>query len=181
MISRLRFLTVGCIVPFAAACAGSQPAGLDGEAVRQLLISGFEQNKAHDVDVARAIPDSALRWAPNDEVRDFAEQVEHTANMLWLAGYTLGETPASVGDTAVYLNDKEALATAVTQWYDTVIAGIRSIPAQGLLEEVDFFGGQRSQRWRIYLFGLQHALWTRGQLVPYFRAHGLVPPAFRAF
>jgi len=181
MNSRRLFLTLGCLVPVVACSSTPMPPHLDGEGVREMLITGFEQYKAHDLEIAAAIPESALRWAPNDEVRDFAEQVEHYANNLWLGQFTLGKTPESVGDSALYLNDNAALAEVVTQWYDMVIADLRTIPADDFFTEVDFFGGQRLQKWQIYSFGLQHALWTRGQLVPYFRANGVTVPAFRSY
>jgi hypothetical protein len=135
----------------------------------------------HDLEIAAAIPDSALRWAPNDEVRDFAEMVEHYANNLWLSQFALGIEHESVGDSAQYLNDNAALGDVVTQWYDMVIADLREVPADDFFTEVDFFGDQRMQKWQVYSFGLQHALWTRGGLIPYFRAHGVPVPAFRGY
>lgn len=172
-------LALGSLFVVAACSPPPMPPHLDGEGIREMLISGYEAYKAHDLEIVAAIPDGALRWAPNDEVRDFAEQVVHYANNLWLAGMTLGETPASVGDSAQYLNDKAALAEVVTQWYDLVIADLRAFPAEDFFTEVEFFDGNQMQKWQIYSFGLQHAVWTRGQLVPYFRAHGMAPPAFR--
>jgi len=170
------------LVSLVVACTpGELPPHLDGEDIREMLINGFEQYKAHDLEIAAAIPDTALRWAPFDEVRGFSEQVEHYANNLWLGQFALGQEPQSVGDTAQYLNDNAALGEAVTQWYDMVIADLRTIPAEDFFTEVDFFSGQRMQKWQVYSFGLQHALWTRGGLIPYFRAHGVPVPAFRAY
>ncbi len=161
---------------------GAGTVALDVESIRALLISGFEQNRAMDVEFARAIPDSALRWAPTPEVRDFAEQVEHTAvdNAFFVARGVLGVPVPSFGDTAVYLNDKEALVEAVNASYDWVIESLRSLAAEELLAETELFG-QRMPKWRVYLQALEHAYWTRGQMVPYFRIHGLAPPRYRAF
>ncbi len=174
-------LPLGMLALGVACSPAPMPPHLDGEDIRDMLIHGFEQYKEHDLEIAAAIPDSALRWAPNDEVRDFAEMVEHYANNLWLGQYALGNEPQSVGDSAQYLNDNAALGEVVTQWYDMVIADLRTIPADDFFTEVDFFGGDRLQRWQIYSFGLQHALWTRGGLIPYFRAHGVPVPAFRSY
>jgi hypothetical protein len=181
MHSRRLFLTLGSLCAVVACSSAPMPPHLDGEDIRDMLITGFEQYKAHDIEIAAAIPDSALRWAPNDDVRDFAEMVDHYANNLWLGQFTLGNEAQSVGDTAVYLNDNAALGEVVTQWYDMVIADLRTIPADDFFTEVDFFGGQRLQKWQIYSFGLQHVLWTRGGLIPYFRAHGVPVPAFRSY
>lgn len=157
----------------------AQHVSIDIETLRQELINGLERQRMMDVEFARAIPDSALRWAPNPVVRDFAEQVAHGANNLFLGRFVGKEAPA-FGDTAVYLNDKEELAQAVTRAYNWVIKSLRELSAEDLLVETNIFG-QTVPKWRVYLFATEHAIWTRGQLVPYFRAHGLAPPQTRFF
>ena len=84
-IGPLFVLVVGVNV---CAAEAQQASGvtIDVESIRALLVTGFENNRAMDMDFVRAIPDSALRWAPNEDVRDFAEQIEHTAldNVLFV-------------------------------------------------------------------------------------------------
>ncbi|MEE9155494.1 MAG: hypothetical protein V3U38_02530, partial [Gemmatimonadota bacterium] len=60
---------------------------IDVEVLRALLVEGLEANKMMDVEFALAIPDSALRWAPTPGVRDFVQQLNHTAvdNALFIA------------------------------------------------------------------------------------------------
>ena len=93
---------------------------IDIESIRELLLFGFEQNKLMDIEFARAIPDSALRWKPTPEVRDFAEQVRHIARdyTLFIAGPVFGIERPTFGDSGAYLNDKEVLAHWVTENYD---------------------------------------------------------------
>ena len=175
-------LIIGASVGEAEARQAASGVTIDVESIRTLLLSGFENNRLMDVDFVRAIPDSALRWAPNEVVRDFAEQIEHTAldNVLFVAmGVTDGERP-SFGDPDNYLNDKEALVEAVNAAYDWVMESLRTIPAEELVMETELFG-QQMVKWRVYLQALEHAYWTRGQLVPYCRAHGIAPPRYRAF
>lgn len=174
------YLLLAAVVPRAARAQESVSSGVsvDVEVLRAMLISGFERQKANDMEFARAIPDSALRWAPNDEVRDFAEQVVHAANNLFLARLILGEPIPVFGDTADVLNDKKALAQAVGCAYDWVLESVRNLPAEDFLTEVNVFG-QQLPKWRVYLYAMEHATWTRGQLVPYFRAHGMTPPRVR--
>ncbi|TFG54318.1 MAG: DinB family protein [Gemmatimonadales bacterium] len=161
---------------------GAAGPAIEVESIRALLLQGLEQGKAMDIDFARAIPDSALRWAPTPEVRDFAEQVEHTAvdNALFVALGILNVPMPSFGDTAVYLNDKEALVGAVTAAYDWVEQSLRDLPAEEFMVETSLFG-QKLPKWRVYLQALEHGYWTRGQLVPYFRMNGMAPPRYRAF
>jgi hypothetical protein len=152
--------------------------GLDTEAVRSFLVEGLEINKQMDIDFARAIPDSAMRWAPNDDVRDFAEQIVHIANNYWVAdGYGM---PAPAFADSTVLNDKVALVEAVTVAYDWVIDQVRQLPAEDFLTVEPFFG-QPLARWRSYMQVIEHATWTRGQLVPYFHAHGVSVPTVTFF
>ncbi len=165
--------------------AGRQAASgvtIDVESIRALLVTGFENNRAMDLDFVRAIPDSAMRWAPNETVRDFAEQIEHTVldNVMFVAMAVVRSERPSFGNPDIYLNDKAALTNAVNAAYDWVLETLRTLPATEMLAETDLFG-QSMTKWRVYLQALEHAYWTRGQLVPYFRAPGLAPPRYRAF
>ena len=162
--------------------AGGEGPTIEVETIRAMLLHGFEQGRAMDIDFARAIPDSALRWAPTPEVRDFAEQVEHAAvdNALFVARGILGVPTPSFGDTSVYLNDQEAMVEAITAAYDWVMQSLRDLPAEDFQTETTLFG-QQLEKWRVYLQALEHGYWTRGQMVPYFRAHGMAPPQYRAF
>jgi hypothetical protein len=175
------FLLVIAATPTTAFAQGAARTSLDGEAIRAFLIASFEQAKLMHIDMARSIPDSAMRWGPSDEVRDFAEQVEHAANSLWLETFLSGGSPESPGDSAVYLNDKDALVEAVTRWNDWMLESIRTLPADDFFVERRFFTGENMERWRLYHFALDHAYWTLGQLVGYFRAHGLTPPQYRFY
>ncbi|UCF18216.1 MAG: DinB family protein [Gemmatimonadota bacterium] len=161
-----------------------EPAGtkIDAEAVRAMLIRGFEQSRDMDLDYCRAMPDSALRWKPNPEVRDYAQQIVHISegNLGIVAGAVMGAAPPSLGDSAVYLSDAAALEAAVSQAYDWVLEGLRDISAEELAVQTNLFGMDMA-KWRVYNFALVHAYWTRGQLVPYVRAHGVQPPQYRPY
>ncbi len=180
-IGPLFVLVVGVNV---CAAEAQQASGvtIDVESIRALLVTGFENNRSMDMDFVRAIPDSALRWAPNEDVRDFAEQIEHTAldNVLFVTMAVVGGERPNFGKPEMYLNDKAALANAVSAAYDWVLETLRSLPAREMLADTELFG-QSMTKWRVYLQALEHAYWTRGQLVPYFRAHGIAPPSYRAF
>ncbi len=147
------------------------------ETIRAYLIDAFERARAMDVEFAAAIPDSALRWAPNDEVRDFAEQIAHTANNFFIGDAVFGESAPQLAEKDdALLNDRQALAASIGEAYDWILERLRAMPADDLAEEVDFFGRPMT-RWRVCTFALEHAWWTRGQMVPYFRAHGMAPPS----
>lgn len=162
--------------------AVGQDAGLSADEVRAVLIHGLEQHRAMDVEFVRAIPDSALRWAPTPGVRDFAEQVEHIVldNVMFVARAVRGEAPPSFGEQEAYLGDKDELVRVVNETYDYVIGSLRELPEDELTAETELFGRQLA-KWRVYLLALAHADWTRGQLVPYFRLNGIDPPDWRSY
>ena len=165
-----------------AAPAAAQEPSVDLESIRQMLINGFEQSKQMDLDFSEAMPESALRYAPTDGVRDFAQQIIHISDgNMGTVGTAVVDAPApSVGDTAVYLNDVKELQAALTRAYDWVIGTLRDIPAQELGAETELFGIELT-KWRVYMFALTHAYWTRGQLIPYLRLNGVEPPRYRPF
>lgn len=160
----------------------SAQASIDIEEFRAMLIDGFEKARTMDIEFAMAIPDSAFRWAPTDGVRTFSEQVAHggLGNTLFLARPVLGEERPMAGDSAVYLNDREALVEALNGAYDYVIEGVMELPAEEFLVETSLFG-QTMPKWRVMVQALTHGIWTRGQMVPYFRLNGMTPPRYRAF
>jgi uncharacterized damage-inducible protein DinB len=157
-------------------------ATVDVEEIRAMLLDGFEKARTMDVEFAQAIPDSALRWAPTEGVRTFSDQVAHAGlgNTLFVAGPVMGQSRPERGDTAVYLNDKQELVAALHRAYDYVIVSVQTLPAEEFLAETTLFG-QQMPKWRVLVQALTHGIWTRGQLVPYFRMNGVAPPSYRAF
>lgn len=180
----MRSLSAAASLVLATTLAGpvSAQATLDIEDLRAMIIEGFEKARTMDVEFAMAIPDSALRWAPTEGVRTFSEQVAHAglSNTLFVAEPVLGEARPESGDTAVYNNNKEELVAALNRAYDYSIAAVQNLPAEEFLEETTLFG-QQMPKWRVLVQSLTHGIWTRGQLVPYFRMNGMAPPRYRAF
>lgn len=155
---------------------------IDVEAIRAILLNGLEQHKQMDIEFTQAIPDSALRWKPTPEVRDFAQQIHHIAvdNANFVVWGGIRDMLPTFGDTAVYLNDKTELERVVVASYDWVVETLGSLPPEELVVETELFG-RRLQKWHVYLQALAHADWTRGQVVPYFRLNGMGPPGWKSY
>lgn len=168
------WMTGACVPP-----AGAQEPAVGVESIRSMLLRGLEVHREMDLAYVRAVPDSALRWAPTPGVRDFARQVEHIARdnpQIVAAGLPGTEAP-EFGDPEVYLNDRAALEELVHATYDWVEETLRGLPAERLVEETTLFG-RGLPTWRLFAVALHHADWTRGQLVPYLRLHGVEPPSW---
>lgn len=177
----LTWLAVGC-QPAGTGETDGGGAALDADSLKRVLVHGLEQHRLMDLDYVRAVPDSALRWAPYAEVRDYARQIEHIAldNARFTARALRGEEVPAFGDSAVYLNDTEELERLVEETYAYTLEAVREMSAEELLAETELFGEPRA-RWRVLQLMLQHADWTRGQLVPYLRLNGVEPPSWRPY
>lgn len=180
-IDRMRRAAVAlALAGFSLVGGVTAAAAQDAEGMKTYLIDGFERAKAWDLAIAEAMPDSAMEWAPTPDVRGFAEQIIHTANNGFIAQSMFGEEAPAFGDAEAMVADRAALEAAVSGAYDYLIGKLRAMPASALGEDVEFFG-RTMTRGRVALFALEHAMWTRGQLVPYLHAHGVAVPQARLF
>lgn len=152
--------------------------GQDIEAVRSYLLEAFHRQKELDLAYAGAMPDSAWRWAPNDDVRDFAEQIAHITHDFFQPWREDGGPSA---DSTAYLNDRAVMIAQLEEGWEWAIGRYRSMSAGDLAAVVPMFTGQRLPRWREATYWIEHAQWTRGSVVPYLRAHGVAPPNIRFF
>jgi hypothetical protein len=150
----------------------------DVEVVRGYLLEAFERQKRLDAAYARAMPDSAWRWAPTADVRDFAQQMAHATHEFFSPWRDDGGPSV---DSAAYLNDREAMVAELEDGWDWAIRRYRDMTAAELTEEVEFFTGQTLPQWRYGTYWIEHAMWTRGSVVPYLRMHGVEPPTISFF
>jgi len=170
-LAALSAIAGGLFLGTATSAAAQEPT--DG--AKDYIVNAFERAKAWDLSLAEAMPDSAMDWAPNDDVRGWAAQIVHTANNGFIAQPLFGVDAPAFGDEAELVADKAALMAAVTNAYDFLIEKLQAMPSADLSAEVDFFGRTMS-RGRVAMFAIEHAMWTRGQLVPYLHAHGVAVP-----
>jgi hypothetical protein len=150
----------------------------DTEAIRAYLLEAFQRHKALDLAYAQAMPDSAWRWAPADGVRDYAQQIAHIAHDFFTPWR--GEHGPSA-DSAAYLNDRSVMLEQIEEGWDWAIGNVEAMAAAELTEEIEFMGGQVIPRWRASTYWIEHAMWTRGSVVPYLRMNGVTPPPIGFF
>ncbi|MGH7539677.1 MAG: DinB family protein [Gemmatimonadota bacterium] len=176
--ARIGVVVCVCVTALPGRASPQEGAALDVASIRAMLRKGLDTHRQMDIAFVRAIPDSALRWAPTPGVRDFAQQIEHIVidNVLIASG---GQMP-SYGNPEDYLNDKGALEAVVETTYAQVVETLNGLSDAQLLEDGELFGNPMP-RWRFFLVALNHADWTRGQLVPYYRLNGAEPPEWHFF
>mgnify|MGYP001821509352 CR=1 FL=1 len=103
-----------------AALALSAP--LAAQDMTAALADDFERQRANVLGMVDAMPESGLRSAPTEGVRDFAQQIEHVVQGnvgIISSGY---DRPVDVQqmDPEVYLNSKDELKRYVNAGYDLV-------------------------------------------------------------
>ena len=66
------------------------------------------------------------------------------------------------------------------QSYDYATRALSQLSATELLA-TSTLAGQTMPRWRMFDLAHEHSVWTRGELVSYFRLNGMAPPAYQLF
>lgn len=169
-------LVVFSLLAAPLAAQQAPPAGF-----RDQQIADLERERRMTLAMVDSMPDRLLHFKPVQEVRDFAQQVAHAAMpMAGFASRARGGAPPAPGDSTAYLNQKPALRELVVKSYDYALDALKG------LSDADYaastaFARQQMPRWRIFELAHEHSVWTRGELVSYFRLNGMAPPAFDLF
>lgn len=153
------------------------------EEYREIQLRAQDTQRALLLSMVDSMPEGLLRSRVADGQRDFAQQVHHAANanQYIVAHYILGWDSLPVRpDTAVILNARAALRGFVTASYEFSREALRRQPAADRQQLIWYFG-QKIPKWMVWDELNQHTIWTAGQLVAYFRANGMAPPAFLYF
>lgn len=148
---------------------------------RQQQLADFARERSMTLAMVDSMPERLLHFRPVPEVRDFAQQIAHAAVPVAMFAFRARGGPApTLGDSVAYLSAKPALRELVTHAYDYATTAL------GSLSEADYaatvtFAGKPMPRWRVFALAREHSVWTRGELVSYFRLNGMAPPAFDLF
>lgn len=143
------------------------------------LIDDFERQRGNVLGMVGAMPESGLRTAPTEGVRDFAQQIEHvvSGNVSIIASGV--DRPATgLGDADTYLNSKSALTAFVNRGFDEVKSMLEGMSDADLHADVDLFGQATVTKMKLVQTAYEHGTWTLGATVPYLRLNGAVPPGY---
>lgn len=144
------------------------------------LMDSFERQRANVLGMVDAMPESGLRSAPTEGVRDFAQQIEHVVagNVNIIRSGVDRPVQIEGHDAEVYLNSKDALKAFVNAGFDAVHDMIMAQTPATLQEETQLFGQATVQRWELIQAAYEHAVWTLGATVPYVRMQGGTPGGY---
>lgn len=170
-----------CAVPLAAQTAAARAEAPPPAGFRQIQLADLERERAMTLAMIDSMPERLVHFKPVPEVRDFLQQIAHAALYVAdFAAHARGERTPPMGDSTIYLNARAPMRTVVNRSYDYAVRVVRRMSDAEYAGSVMFYGAP-TPRWKIIAAALEHSVWTRGELVGYFRLNGMVPPAFELF
>ena len=162
----------------AAAALVTVPLG--AQDIKNSLLNDFERQRGNVLGMVDAMPESGLRTAPTEGVRDFAQQIQHVVQGnvgIVQSGY---DRPVEIPemDPEVYLNSKEELKNMVNAGFDLIAEMVGSMSDDELQQDTQLFGQATVKKWQLIKTAYEHAVWTLGATVPYLRMQGGTPPGY---
>jgi len=145
---------------------------------RDSLLKSYDDATGKIMQLADAIPEDKYGWRPMDGVNSVQEVLQHvTQANLGIGGMLGAKAPAGLDRKTVGAAMKtkaDAIATTKSA-IDAVREALATIPANQLMEEVDFFGG-KAPKFRVVMILVGHEHEHLGQLIAYARSNHVVPP-----
>lgn len=150
------------------------------------LVADWERAKAFSLEYIDAMPDDAMEFRPNDDVRTFQGQFLHIAqgNIGLLANGTGAErihTDVANFEAEEKFKGKKALRALTVEVYDWCIEAIKNMD----MSKMDEVVGPNEQfsfpRLEWIKKGFEHQTHHRGQSTIYLRMKGVTPPAEKLF
>lgn len=175
---------------FAAARQASTPQATKPSAPDSsaLLVAEWTRAKTGIQEYIDAMPDDGINFKPTPQVRSFAEQMLHIAggNYMFASAATGRENPydRAKGKNPEQMEELKASKAALKQFvlgsYDFVIEAVKTLKADQLGGEVEFFK-MKMPRHLLLAKALEHHAHHRGQTTVYLRLKGVTPPGERLF
>ena len=153
------------------------------DAYRSIQLRAQETQRTLLLSMVDSMPEGLYRTRAAEGQRDFAQQIHHAANanQYIVSHYILGWDSLPIRpDTAAIFNSRAGLRGFVAASYEFSLSVLRNQPAEDRQTLIWYFG-QKMPRWMVWDELNQHTIWTAGQIVANFRAHGLPPPSFLYF
>lgn len=164
-----------------AVCAVATARAQMPESYRQTQLAMLETERRMALAMADSMQERYYREKVTPPQRDFAQQIAHAAGAVpMIASMFLGGPRPAMPDSAASLASRAGLRAYINAAYDYGTNLLRTQTAADREASVQFFGNAMP-KWQVWDELHQHTMWTLGQVVANFRAHGNPPPAFLFF
>ena len=148
------------------------------------MIAEWQRAKIYTKSYLDAMVEDGYGFKPTPEIRSFAQQMLHLADVNYVFATIASDKPNPVGETLAShdINEKtvsptkESVIKAVMASYDWVISTLQNMtPDQ--LHETTKFGKHDITRSELFGKAFEHQTHQRGQTTIYLRLKGTTPPA----
>ena len=147
--------------------------------LKEYLIK-WQNGAQYTIDLAKSMPEHKFDFKPNDDVRNFREQLEHIVNnMIWLSESYLTQEKFGVDLKRKNLSKAEMLQllSDATEFANNAV---ENLDPKELDVVVEFFAGPMTKR-QILMLMSDHMTHHRGQIIIYVRMNGIKPPRYRGW
>ena len=129
----------------------------------------------YTISVAKAMPESAYDFRPDEDIRSFAELMVHIGEaQLYTASQGISVKKSNYKGGK---NDKQAIIDFVAASYQIIRETVEKMPAEDFEKTTSFWAGKTSIR-KILNFTNDHLTHHRGQATVYLRLKGIKPPDY---
>ena len=151
------------------------------KAIADYFATMFDRESANTLKVLRAVPNDRRDYKPDEKSRTAWELATHLASSdLWCLDSVCDAAfvydPEVENKRTAGLNTIDDIVEFYKREYPKRIQRLRSVPAEQLAKEVDFFGTTREPIWLLGAAN-NHNVHHRGQLMTYLRAMGSKVPS----
>jgi len=152
------------------------------------MIAEWQRARAYTKEYLDAMPEDGYGFKPTPEVRSFAGQMLHLADVNYAFTVTASGKPSPFGQTGAdhgqlgrtIPQTKEATTQAVMASYDWLISILQGMTPDQLQETIKF-AKEDITRFGIFGKAFEHQTHHRGQTTIYLRLKGITPPGEKLF
>ena len=152
------------------------------------MIAEWQRAKAYTKEYLDAMPEDGYGFKPTPEVRSFAQQMLHLADVNYAFAADASGKPSPFGHTTAdhsqlgrtIAQTEVATTKAVMDSYDWLISVLQGMTPDQLQETIQF---AKLDITRFGMFGkaFEHQTHHRGQTTIYLRLKGITPPSEKLF
>lgn len=152
------------------------------------MLVEWQRAKAYTKQYLDAMPEEGYGFKPTAEIRSFAQQMLHLADVNYFFTTAATDKPNPLGETLADHNKaektvsptKETVTKTVMDSYDFVINALQGLTADKLKETIKL-GKMDLTRSAMFGKAFEHQTHHRGQTTIYLRLKGVTPPPERLF
>lgn len=145
-------------------------------------IADWERAKAYTKEYLDAMPDDGYALKPTPEIRSFAQQMDHLAdvNYAFISAATGKAKPMDSSLEKMADQSKPAVTKAVMESYDYVLTALKGMKDADLGKDVKVFNMDMKVGTALEK-AFEHQTHHRGQTTVYIRMKGATPPKEKLF